>query len=124
MTRPTYEPRFTLGNVITIGVFIAQAVLGYAWLQASVSSVKEMDIDQNISISKALQKANEFDVFVGQGPRFTQQDARTLKSETLSEARQHADSNDEKIKNKLDEINKNITDVKVLLAKLSARPNP
>ena len=120
--RLTFEKKIGLGflvtiliNIITVTAFAVQ--LSERQEQHSLTLAKhEATLD---AVSTA---ANDFRAFEKQGPRFTGESAKLLKSETVAEAVALTRASNDQLAKEMKTLSEQIVELKIMLARMGAQP--
>jgi hypothetical protein len=123
MTRPTYAPTITLGNLITIGS-LAVTIIGFiVTTKADVDNVMVWSKEKDKEIRVNSNRLSSLEEWRSLGPRFTATDAELLKSRVLAEAtiftNQAVAKTEHQITSlglKLDDVNKTLIEIRLILA--------
>jgi hypothetical protein len=123
MKSPEYLPTITLGNLISIGMLLASIFTFAVTTATDVRHLNEWRQTTEQTVDANSIRITKLEGFRDQGPRFTISDGALLKQQAVSEATTLAFAADAKIASdmnglstKLDEVNKTLVQIRIILA--------
>lgn len=120
--RLTFEKKIGLGFLVTILINII-TVTAFAVRLSERQEQHSLTLAKHEATLDAVSTAaNDFRAFEKQGPRFTGESAKLLKSETVAEAVAMSTAQTAKLEQKIDALSTQIVELKIILARQAPIP--
>lgn len=122
--RLTFEKKIGLGFLVTILINII-TVTAFAVRLSERQEQHSLTLAKHEATLDAVSTAaNDFRAFEKQGPRFTGESAKLLKSETVAEAVAMSTAQTAKLEQKIDALSTQIVELKIILARQAPLNRP
>lgn len=122
--RLTFEKKIGLGFLVTILINII-TVTAFAVRLSERQEQHSLTLAKHDATLDAVSTAaNDFRAFEKQGPRFTGESAKLLKSETVAEAVAMSTAQTAKLEQKIDALSTQIVELKIILARQAPLNRP